>query len=363
MGFVVTRLQVRGFRNYQEFTLEVDPSLTILVGPNAAGKTNLVEAVQLLTAADSFRRPQWADLIARGSSEARLDLDAVDGERVYQVELTVSSAGRRTYRVNGKVRRTLSDVAGTIPCVIFTPDDLALVKGSAEKRRSGVDSVGDQLSPAYAAVRLEYERVVRQRNALLKETPPEEDQLSVWTERLISLGASFGAHRARLFARIKETAEEAFHALAPGEQLEVVYVSSAEEHGTEDASVRKEKLHAALQTRSREERARGVSLVGPHRDEIVFLVDGADARAFASQGQQRTIALAWKLAEFAVISQIAGHPPILLLDDVMSELDRERRHALATLVGEAAQTIVTTTNLHYFEEELVEQARIVRLGA
>jgi DNA replication and repair protein RecF len=362
VGLVVTRLALRDFRSYTRVEIEPDPTLTVLVGPNAAGKTNVIEALQLVTAGDSFRKPQWSELVRWGASEAEVSLRAEGQGRVLETDLTVGPAGRRVYRVNGKVRRRVSEVAGIIPCVVFTPDDLRMVKDSADRRRGAIDSVGDQLSPTYLSVRLAYERIVRQRNALLKEASPDPDVLTTLTERLVAEGAAFTGHRHRLFDRISVKLSEVYETLAQGERLTATYLPSwSRGEGPADSSDSVEAMKEALGRVVAEEKARGLSLVGPHRDEVIFSVNGREARAFASQGQMRTIALAWKLAEVGVITDIAGQAPILLLDDVMSELDETRRHALASFVGEAAQTFVTTTNLGYFEQELVSRAKVVKL--
>ena len=353
---------MRDFRSYHSLEIEPDPMLTILVGPNAAGKTNVVEAVQLVTAGDSFRRPQWADLVRWGTHEASIALIAEgDGRRLESV-LTVSEAGRRVYRINGKVRRRIAEVAGVIPCVAFTPDDLRIVKDSADRRRGAIDAVGDQLSPAYMKARLHYERIVRQRNALLKNASVEQDVLIALTDRLISEGVAFIGHRRRLFERLVAKMSEVYSTLCPGEELTSSYVHSWERTGMGSGRSAEETMRVAFVLKAAEERARGLTLFGPHRDEITFAVNGREARSYASQGQMRTIALAWKLAEVGVISEIAGQPPVLLLDDVMSELDESRRHALAAFVGEAAQTFVTTTNIGYFEEALVKRAKVVHIA-
>lgn len=363
MGLVVTRLELRDFRSYRRLELEPDPHLTVLVGPNAAGKTNIVEALELVTAGTSFRRPQWSELIRWGSTEARVALKAEGEGRVLDVDLVVGEAGRRVYRVNGKTRRRISEVAGVIPCVSFTPDDLRMVKDSADRRRGAIDGVGDQLSPAYLTARLDYERIVRQRNSLLKDVQPDHEILDALTERLVLQGVAFMGHRHRLFDRVVARMSEVYETLAPKERLSATYVPSWERGERANATTgAMESMREALSRAEREERARGLTLIGPHRDEVVFLVNEREARAFGSQGQLRTIALAWKLAEVAVVTEIAGQAPVLLLDDVMSELDESRRHTLTSFVGGAAQTFMTTTNLGYFEKELVSRAKVVQIA-
>lgn len=363
MSLSVTRLTVRDFRSYQEYDLELDPFLTILVGANAAGKTNLIEALQLLTEAESFRKPAWTDVIRIGAVQgARLALEAQGGGRVLEVDLEITGSGRRVYRVNNKTRRAVNQVAGVLPCVTFTPEDLRLVKDAAEKRRNSLDSLGSQLSPTYARLKTDYEKVLRQRNVLLREEATDE-ALSVWTERLIEVGSSLVVHRQRLFSRINAALVGVYSELAEDGPLEAVYLPSWVRDGV---ALPEEEPHQAisrhLEVKKKAERARKSTISGPHRDDVEFRIAGREARTYASQGQQRTIALAWKLAEVSVTTDIASQRPILLLDDVMSELDEKRRHALARFVGSVAQTVMTTTNLGYFEKSLLDRARVVVLS-
>jgi len=355
----ITRVTLQDFRSYKSFVIEPDEKLTVVVGPNATGKTNIIEAIQLLTATSSFRNPAWAECVHWGAEQAFVALEAEGGGRKLETRLSLSTTGRRVYTVNGTTKRRLSDVAGLLPSVVFTPDDLRMVKDSAERRRAAIDGVGDQLSTAYLALRAEYEKIVRQRNALLKTADLDPGTLEVLTQRLVDRGTAFSAHRKRLFTRLSDRLEKVYFELVPQESLEARYESSWVKRGESENG--DGSFEGALEKARGEETARGTTAVGPHRDEIVFLVNGRDARAYASQGQQRTIALAWKLAEISVIQDVGGQPPVLLLDDVMSELDEERRHALTSFVGEAAQTIVTTTNIGYFEQSMLDRAKLVRL--
>lgn len=362
MSLTISRVELSNFRNWGFFELEPHPLLTVLVGPNAVGKTSVIEAVQLLTQAVSFKRPSWADTVRWGEREARLSLVAAGGGRHLETELVINESGRRTYEVNGKIRRKLSEVSGIIPCVAFTPDDLGLVKNSADSRRQAIDTVGSQLSPAYLKARQEYDRVLRQRNSLLKEGSRSLDN-EVWDELLVDSGTRMTEYRIRLFNRLKDPAEKHYRELAPTEELSMRYVPCWERDGTTSSEEDiRASLSGHLQQKAAEEIARRTTLTGPHRDDIEFLIGGKNARVFASQGQQRTISLAWKLAEVSVMREIATQPPVLLLDDVMSELDQSRRDALAVMVGSAAQTLVTTTNLGYFDLSMIERSLVVNLS-
>jgi DNA replication and repair protein RecF len=361
----ITRVELTDFRNYTSFVLEPDERLTVLVGPNAVGKTNVIEAIELVTEADSFRKPAWAELVREGCGRAVVSVHA-DSEIGGHTDVSlVVENNRRAYRVNGGApRRAVADVAGTIPAVVFTPDDLRMVKDSPERRRSAIDALGTQVSKAYGTVKAEYERIVRQRNALLKEREASRSEIAPWTERLAQVGGALAAHRLRLFARLAPHVAEVYASLSGGEELGIDYLPSWDASPgcfELDAQGIAGAMRVVLEERQAEERVRRTTLAGPHRDDIRFSAGGREARAFASQGQQRTIALAWKLAEIQVVEDITGTTPVLLLDDVMSELDENRRHALAGFVGDRAQTFVTTTNLGYFDPELVANATVVTL--
>lgn len=360
----ITRIELRDFRNYEHFVLEPSGAMTVLVGPNAAGKTNVVEAIQLVTATRSFRRPELSDVVRWGSNGAKVSLRAEAGVRLLEIDLEIDTEGRRTYTVNGQVKRKHSDVAGLLPSVVFTPDDLGMVKGPAERRRTAIDDLGEQLSPTYGALRRDYGRAVRQRNTVLKDGGSPHE-LDAWTEQVITLGSQLVVHRMRLLDRLLERAAERYREMAAGEELGYSYADRCGLHTCPpmEPQAVAGAIREELQRRRAEEHRRHVTLVGPHRDDIVLTIRGKDARAFASQGQQRTIALAWKLAEVAVVEDVLRREPVLLLDDVMSELDAERRSALSEVVTSRIQTVVTTTNTGYFTTEMLERALVVPIGS
>lgn len=356
----IERLQLGDFRNYHDFELHPEEGLTVLVGPNAVGKTNVIEALQLVTQASSFRTTSWSEVVRQGTNKASVIAEARrnDGGQT-TVSLTVEN-GKRAYRINGSTVRALADVTGRIPSVIFTPDDLRIVKESAERRRSAVDTVGAQTSKTYARLRADYDKVLRQRNALLREPDCSEEELEPWTEQLSQLGGTLTVRRRRLVDTLTPHIVDAYATLSSGETLRLTYETTVGQSETpEDAA---EALLAQMKLRNTEERARRTSVAGPHKDDVRIELQGRDARQFASQGQQRTISLALKLAELELLEELTGATPVLLLDDVMSELDEGRRHALARRVGRRTQTIMTTTNLGYFDDSLLAQARVVALG-
>ncbi len=362
---LISNLELKGVRNHDHFLLEPDPHLTILVGPNAVGKTNVIEAIQLLTANRSFRNPQWADIVKWGAGQASLRMTLDDDGVTTVFEMVITPENRRSYKSNGVTKRRFSDIPRTLPSVVFTPDDLLLAKGPAENRRKAIDDLGERLSKTYGSIKRDYTRTVRQRNAALKESKTHQATLQALDEQLISIGSSLCLHRRRLLQRMSPITTSIYGTLATGEILDIQYESRVlgdipftEKLRIEDIQIA---MSSTLQIRRSEEVARKTTLVGPHRDDVIFKINGRDARSFASQGQQRTVALAWKCAEVRIIQEIARQTPVLLLDDVMSELDSTRREALTTLVRDGVQTIVTTTNTGYFAPDLLAQAKIVEI--
>lgn len=364
MPQTVTKVVLENFRSYDRFESDLSPGLTVIVGPNATGKTNLIEAIQLATATESFRRPKWEDVIATGCGDAMVAVTASGPEGLTEIEMRISRDAGRSYLVNSKKKKPHS-VPGRIPSVVFSPDDLYMIKGPAEERRRAVDEAGDQLSSTYGSLRREYARVVRQRNTALKAQSSKLAE--TLDDMLITTGSRLTAHRARLAQRISGKASDHYAAMADSETLDVHMVPSWTRYGVDDQATSEDEaarhIRAALDVVKAEETARGMTLVGPHRDDFVFIIDGSDARKAASQGQQRTAALAWKLAELDVMEEVSGKRPLLLLDDVMSELDASRRRALTALVTTGTQTVITTANLDYFEPDALDNSLILRLGA
>lgn len=361
----IERLELERFRNYAHCEVEPQQTLMVFVGPNASGKTNLLEAIHLATSGTSFRNPRWVDLITWGSEAARIRTRVVGEGRLVDVELRIDGVGDHSWIIGGTPKKRFGDSAHITPVVVFTPDDLALVKGASAYRRAAVDALGGQIAPAYQRLRRDYMRVVRQRNAQLKEDR-DRGVLEAWDEQLVDLGSRLHVHRRRLTRRLLAEMAPVYRTLSGGEELSLSVNSRCGNvgQGLDDeisASLVAEVMSRELEIRRQDERVRRITLVGPHRDDLVFTIDTREARVYASQGQQRTVALAWKWAEVALLAEMTGRAPILLLDDVMSELDDTRRAALTGLMQKAVQTFVTTTTTRYFDEDLLASAGIVTM--
>lgn len=368
MSFLVKDIKFVNFRNYECFSLTLSESLTIISGPNGSGKTNIVEAIQLLCEGESFRKPSWAEVISFNHEKAAIELLAHDGKRLREVSCTFKD-NKRAYVVNNKAIRGGKEIVGVIPVVLFTPDNLSLIKNSAETRRNQLDELGSQLSKNYKQLKDEYQKVVVQRNRLLRDGYPQDEVFSAWTEQLARIGSALYEHRIKLLNRITPHFLEAYERLDSENKPDIDYLYSWTGESDKRYKSAKNKhlenieqdILKTISIKKNEELSRKISVCGPHRDDILFSINGNDARLYASQGQQRSLALAWKLAEVEVVKDITGSYPILLLDDVMSELDESRRQALASITLSSIQTVITTANKGYFSNELLEKALLVEI--
>lgn len=374
MDLKIASLTFDDFRNYRHLELSDIGDLTILVGHNAVGKTNILEGIQLLTAATSFRHPTIGQLVRAGCSTAHLETVETDGNRLIDLSLGMEE-GKRRYLINGKAH-TAGDVRGRLPAVTFTPDDLQLAKRSSGVKRNALDELGSQLTGNYDVVKHDYEKVVRYKNRLLKDDAPDELVLSI-NETLITCGSQLFCYRTALFRRLLERLGDYYATLSSGhEKLAARYeaswdasretsqtngISSGDIYANASRDDVRKMLARALEEQLPVERRRRRSLVGPHADQVTLLLDGADVADFASQGQQRSVVLAWKLAEVSVVEESLHQHPVLLMDDVMSELDDERRDALVGFVQNDIQTFITATNLEFFNQNLIDKAHVVRL--
>lgn len=373
MGLRIRSIEFRDYRNYENYKLEDIGDLTIFVGRNAIGKTNILEGIQLVTSATSFRHPQIAQLIREDCNRGAIVVNAGDGNRDLTTELLLEE-GKRKYSVNGKAKPA-ADVRGVLPAVTFSPDDLDLAKKSSSVKRRAADEVGMQLNRNYYVISKDYEKALRYKNRLLKEEAPQS-LVDAINDTLVMCGAQLFCYRFALYRKMVGLIAENYRRIAQsGEAFSSTYTPSwdhlsnpdregdswLEEELYTDREAVRSAMEKALGLFGSVERNRHRSLVGPHNDKIAFLVDGRDAAAFASQGQQRSIVLAWKLAEVEMVRRTLGTEPVLLLDDVMSELDGQRRDMLVEHVTDATQTFITATDLTPFNEALLDRARVVEL--
>ncbi|MEN9645269.1 MAG: replication and repair protein RecF [Actinomycetota bacterium] len=338
---IVTKLELVDFRNYREASFDFHPGITAVVGLNGQGKTNLAESMAYLASLDSFRGAPTDALIRVGADTAvvRATVTHPDGRELL-VELELSRHGRNRVQVNKQRLNRTRDLLGVMRVTVFSPDDLFLVKGGPNERRRFLDDTLVALALKYDAMRLELDRIVKQRNVLLKQAggrlnDETEITLDVWDAKLAEVGDQFGHARAVLVARLAPMVQEAYEQLADRPSaVELRYEPAWRQRG----------LVAALAEARVDDVRRGVSTVGPHRDDVDLFIGGLPARTHASQGEQRTMALALRLAAHRMVADKAGSTPVLVLDDVLSELDPTRCAALLQHLP-AGQVVLTTAGV------------------
>lgn len=332
------------FRSYAELEWRPDPGVNLLIGPNGAGKTNLLEGVSFLATLRSFRSVPDQALIADGATSATVRSALTGDERERLIEIEISRQGAKRTQIDKTRLRRMSDLLGVVRVVAFLPEDLDLVKRGPAYRRDLLDEIAVQLWPSAHLDQAEFDRSLRQRNAFLKHGDRDDATLSVWDSRLAQAGGRVLARRHRVIETLEPLLEDAYAEIAHeptgtaftytsswGGELEA---ASASEYGV--------RLNEALEAARRLDYERRMTTVGPHRDEPGFLIEGHEARIHGSQGEQRTMALAVKLAAHRAIAQLVGEPPVLLLDDVFSELDMSRAKALAGALPDDTQTLITS---------------------
>jgi DNA replication and repair protein RecF len=342
----LAHLELTDFRCYEAVALTFPAGVTAVTGANGQGKTSLLEAIGWLATGRSFRGVPDAALVRDGAGQAVIRGTAEDGTRTSQLNVELRPAGRNRILLNGHAVTRARDLLGPLRVTVFAPDDLQLVKGGPGGRRAYLDDLLVASAPRYAAVRADLERVLRHRNALLRggvRDREARDTLAVFNTQLVQAGGQLVRGRLGLLATLAPQVGDAYRCLARHTRdVGAVYAPDWSDTTDPDPDGVDTALAVALDRRQREELDRGVSLVGPHRDEWRLTIDGRDSRTYASQGEQRTLALALRLAARRVVADVAGSDPVLLLDDVFSELDGDRAQALVTGLPPSAQTLVTT---------------------
>ncbi len=351
---IIQHLELTNFRNYAATTIDLTSGVTAVVGNNGQGKTNLVEALGYLATLKSFRGVPTEALIRTGCESAVLRATVVhaDGREVL-IETELVRTGRNRSLVNKQRLARSRDLLGVVRTTVFSPEDLELVKAAPSVRRDFVDDALVALQPKLDVLCSEIEKVLRQRNSLLKQaggrlSPDIASTLDVWDAKLAELGNELGDERSRLIAQISPRVSKAYEELAEkATPIGLVY----------EPEWRRIGLANELQTCRMDDIRRGTSTVGPHRDDIDLLINGLPARTHASQGEQRTLALAMRLAVHRVVTEEFGSPPVLILDDVLSELDPSRAAALLRHFPEG-QVLITTAG---YLPEAAHPDRIVRI--
>lgn len=356
----INRITVQNFRNYENLELNFDNSRNIIIGENAQGKTNLIEAIYLCAFARSFRTNNSTELVRFEHDLARINADITSEDIDKNINIAINKQGKKMITKDSKLVRRTADLLNNLVVIIFSPEDLRIIKDSPEKRRTFINREISQLRPKYYDHLKKYNEALRQKNALLKQiinNPKFNDTiLDIYDEQLAIHGIEIIKYRRDFITKLSETAGRIQSAISAGkENLSI----SIEE--TLSANTKSELLNCIKHERDHDIYY-GSAASGPHRDDLVFAINRKDARKYGSQGQQRTIALSLKLAEIEIAKEILGENPILLLDDVLSELDIERQSYLINEIKDV-QLFITTTELNDNISNNMKDASIYRIKA
>ena len=355
----IKNIKLKNFRNYEQLDINLGESINIFYGENAQGKTNILESIFLCSMGKSFRTNKEKEMIKLGKEKTIIEIKYEKSDREGNIKIEIGN--KKNILINGIKIKRLSELLGKINIVIFTPDDIEIIKGGPEKRRKFLDIMISQLRPNYMHILSLYQKTIKERNYYLKEIKEkgkDENLLEIWDEKLAEYAEKIYIYRKEFIEKIKEkiknTHEEITH---KKEEIKIEYISQCEN---------KEKYLELLKERKKLDIIKGYTTKGIHRDDFILYINGKQTDIYGSQGQQRTAILSLKLAELQVIYEEIGEYPILLLDDFMSELDKSRRESLVSHI-QNTQVLITCTdkviieNLKYLENN-VQEGKIISIG-
>jgi DNA replication and repair protein RecF len=363
-------LQLLNFRNYESQLIVFDDQKTILLGNNAQGKSNLLESVELLATLKSHRTSRDRDLVLDSTDFALIKATLARQFSVNELEMVLRAKGRRSLKLNQENLRRHLDFLGTLNAVQFSCLDLELVRGAPESRRNWLDTLLVQLEPLYAHILAQYQHILRQRNALLKSLRKQqedgialatlgEESLELWDRQLAEAGTRVIRRRSRGLERLAPLAQQWHQAISRHQEtLTLQYRPNVAPEQDDPIWIQQAFLEKIALRRGAEQNL-GTTVVGPHRDDIELTINGTPAKSYGSQGQQRTLVLALKLAELNLIGDIIGDAPLLLLDDVLAELDLFRQNQLLEVIQDRFQTLITTTHLNAFDAQWLQSSQIL----
>jgi DNA replication and repair protein RecF len=343
------KITANHFRNYDTFELSTESKVNIFIGLNAQGKTNLLESIYVLALTKSHRTHHDKELINWNQEYALLRCEVEKKYGTYGLDLTISSQGKKA-KINGLEQKKLSNFIGSLNVVMFAPEDLNIVKGSPGIRRRFLDMEIGQVQPGYLHDLSQYQKLLQQRNNFLKQlgqhSKKNNEILQIWNEQLVHYGIKIMKKRQNFIKKLQRWAEKIHFGITnQTEQIRIVYHPSFDFDESEHETVLFNQYMIKLSHVKEQEIRRGVTLVGPHRDDLIFYINEKEVQTYGSQGQQRTTALSLKLAEIELIHEEIDEYPILLLDDVLSELDQYRQTQLIETFQNKVQTFITSTGI------------------
>lgn len=362
----IKKISLSNFRNYEKAEIELASNVNIFIGNNAQGKTNLLEAIYVAGFGKSFRTSKDTELIKMDCDTATTHLSAIKHGREFTIDYRIKKNKKKEIKVNGSSLTKISELIGFFNIVIFSPEDLKLIKGTPVDRRKFIDRELSHISPTYCAKLIEYHKILTQRNNLLRQISTKsslKSTLFIWNEKLSTVGTEIILRRIEFIEKLNITSNKIHYGISGGKEvLALIYLPNLKSAKLCD----KEKIIAEFEKKLVDSEftdiKRGFTSVGPHRDDMTFLINDIDIRNYGSQGQQRTAALSLKLSEIEIIKEEVGEYPILLLDDVMSELDIYRQNDLVKTLSKM-QMIITTTDVNNIFSENVSNARIFSVNS
>ena len=361
----LTELNLHHFRNYDEAQVEFSPQINVLIGENAQGKTNLLESIYVLAMTRSHRTNNDRELIEFGKDAAQIKGTVQRELGSLKLELDIGKHGKKA-KANHLEKARLSEYLGQLNVILFAPEDLALVKGAPTVRRRFIDMEFGQVSPKYLHDLTQYRDILKQRNRYLKQLQSHEAQdqlyLEVLSEQLAAVGGAIISQRVKFLSELEGYAQELHQSITQGrENLTFEYSSAVKDAATLTEVELSEALMDLYRQNQSKEIFQGTTLYGPHRDDVRFLINHKNVQTYGSQGQQRTTALSVKLAEIDLMKNQTGEYPILLLDDVLSELDGARQTHLLKTIQDKVQTFLTTPGLSDVARNLIKEPRIFHI--
>lgn len=364
-NFVMRLLELKltNYRNCRDLSLNLNSGKILIIGKNAQGKTNILESIYFLSALKSPRTSNNIEIINFNAETAEIEAELVKANTSVTLDYSYSKEKTRILKVNG-VKTTPKNFKQVLKTVLFSTNDLLLLRGNPSDRRDWLDRAISQIYPAYDERLSKYDKIRIQKNNFLKElikgVPLDETLLEVLNEQLTITGSNIIYLRIKFLAEIEKIAREKHRIISETEELKLVYDCSFLDGETELEEIA-EKFRGALEERKTEELRRAQSCVGPHRDDILFYINENEATKFASQGQQRTVVLALKLSELDIITEKTGDEPVLLLDDVLAELDDLRQNYLLKSITKATQVVITSVDTLLFENEFLKGVKIYKI--
>ncbi len=359
----ISDLNLIQFRNYDDIYLKPSNSLNIIIGMNAQGKTTILEAVYMIATARSWRTGKDQELINWDKNEARVFASVVrESSNNVDIEISLQRNQKKSVKVNTIRQSKLADLMGQVNAVLIEPYDVEIVRSDPSKRRRFMDIEISQMQPQYCNLAAGYKRVLEHRNKLLKDINSEKmsiSMLEVWTDQLVIYASQIIERRLKFIKNISEKAKLIHANITDNlEKLDIMYSSPIDIEPSMTADEIAERMRIYLHKRRFDEVNRGITLAGPQRDDLIFTLNGIDTRIYGSQGQQRTIALSLRLAEIDIMEESAEEPPIVLLDDIMTDLDESRRMNVFEMTKGRCQTFITAANSRLLDDEFIADGMV-----